>query len=44
VGAAPFQIGVRAAPGETTLILMPRGESSDAITRDIARTPALLAA
>ena len=39
-----FQIGVRAAPGATTLTRMPRGESSDAITRAIARTPALLAA
>ena len=44
LGAAPFQIGVRAAPGATTLTLIPRGESSDAITRAIARTPALLAA
>ena len=44
VGAAPFQIGVRAAPGATTLTLIPLGESSDAITRAIARTPALLAA
>ena len=44
VGAAPFQIGVRAAPGDTTLTRMPRGESSEAITRAIARTPALLAA
>ena len=41
VGAAPFQIGVFAAPGATTLTRMPRGDSSDAITRAIARTPAL---
>ena len=38
------QIGVRVAPGETTLTRMPRGDSSDAMTRAIARTPALLAA
>ena len=40
--AAP-QIGVRIAPGETTLTRILRGDSSDAITRAIARTPALLA-
>jgi hypothetical protein len=38
------QIGVRIAPGETTLTRMLRGDSSDAITRAISRTPALLAA
>src|SRR3977135_2319881 len=41
VGALPFQIGVRAAPGETTLTLIFRGESSDAMNRAIARERAL---
>jgi len=44
VGAAGDQIGVRVAPGTTTLTRMPRGASSAASTRAIARTPALLAA
>jgi hypothetical protein len=35
---------MRIAPGETTLTRMLRGDSSDAITRAISRTPALLAA
>ena len=39
-----FQIGVLVPPGDTTLTRMPRGDSSDAITRAMARTPALLAA
>ena len=44
VAMAGPQIGVRVAPGDTTLTRMFRGDSSDAITRAIARTPALLAA
>src|SRR5881227_2159206 len=44
VAVAAPQIGVRIAPGEITLTRIPRGESSEAITRAIARTPALLAA
>ena len=40
VASAAPQIGVRIAPGETTLTRILRGESSDAITRAIARTPA----
>ena len=40
--AAP-QIGVRIAPGATTLTRMPRGDSSEAMIRAIARTPAFAA-
>src|SRR4051812_37421778 len=42
VGAVRSQIGVVVPPGETTLTRILRGDSSDAITRAIARTPALL--
>ena len=38
------QIGVSITPGTTALTLIPRGESSPASERHIARTPALLAA
>ena len=42
-GLAAPQIGVRIAPGATTLTRMPRGDSSDAMIRAIALTPALAA-
>jgi hypothetical protein len=38
------QIGVRVAPGVTTLTLIRRGESLEANTRPMGLTPALLAA
>ena len=43
VGLAAPQIGVRIAPGATTLTRIPRGDSSEAMTRAIARTPAFAA-
>jgi hypothetical protein len=44
VGAAKFQIGVRVPPGTTRFTRMPFGASSEASTRDMARSPALAAA